>query len=149
MISTSARSDYFAGDRDLASLKDFIYSDLHGTVVVHDRYPDYGAPGGGERDPLAGDPVLPVRRRVEVAAQEQGNLPGVGLEAGVARARGDGEQHLVLGREPVQRLGAVGQLPLRRGHEQSGLRGVGQADQADGQSKMPTLSSAGRPLSSS
>jgi transposase len=32
---------YFLGDRDLASFKDFIYSDLHGTVVVHDRYQNY------------------------------------------------------------------------------------------------------------
>jgi hypothetical protein len=26
---------YFLGGRDLPSFKDFIYSDLHGTVVVH------------------------------------------------------------------------------------------------------------------
>ncbi len=35
---TSLLTYYFLGDRDLASFKDFIYSDLHGTVVVHDRY---------------------------------------------------------------------------------------------------------------
>ena len=29
------------GDRDLASFKDFVYSDLHGTVIVHDRYQNY------------------------------------------------------------------------------------------------------------
>jgi transposase len=29
---------YFLGDRDLASFKGFIYSDLHAAVVVHDRY---------------------------------------------------------------------------------------------------------------
>jgi transposase len=28
---------------DLASFKDFIYSDLHGAVVVHDRYQNYDA----------------------------------------------------------------------------------------------------------
>jgi transposase len=32
---------YFLGDRDLASFKDFIYSDLRGAVVVHDRYQNY------------------------------------------------------------------------------------------------------------
>jgi transposase len=29
---------YFLGDRDLPSFQAFVYSDLHGTVVVHDRY---------------------------------------------------------------------------------------------------------------
>jgi len=32
---------YFLGDRDLPSFRDFVYSDLHGTVVVHDRYQNY------------------------------------------------------------------------------------------------------------
>ena len=35
---TSLLTYYFLGDRDLASFKDFVYSDLHGTVIVHDRY---------------------------------------------------------------------------------------------------------------
>ena len=38
---TNLLTYYFLGDRDLASFKDFIYSDLHGTVVVHDRYVNY------------------------------------------------------------------------------------------------------------
>jgi transposase len=38
---TSLLTYYFLGDRDLASFKGFIYSDLHGTVVVHDRYQNY------------------------------------------------------------------------------------------------------------
>jgi len=38
---TSLLTYYFLGDRDLASFKGFIYSDLHGTVVVHDRYVNY------------------------------------------------------------------------------------------------------------
>ena len=38
---TSLLTYYFLGDRDLPSFKDFIYSDLHGTVVVHDRYVNY------------------------------------------------------------------------------------------------------------
>jgi transposase len=34
---------YFLGGRDLRSFKNFVYSDLHGTVVVHDRYVNYDA----------------------------------------------------------------------------------------------------------
>jgi transposase len=38
---TNLLTCYFLGDRDLLSFKSFIYSDLHGTVVVHDRYANY------------------------------------------------------------------------------------------------------------
>ncbi len=38
---TNMLTCYFLGDRDLASFKGFIYSDLHGAVVVHDRYQNY------------------------------------------------------------------------------------------------------------
>jgi transposase len=38
---TNLLTHYFLGDRDLASFKDFVYSDLHGTVIVHDRYQNY------------------------------------------------------------------------------------------------------------
>lgn len=38
---TSLLTYYFLGERTLASFKNFIYSDLHGTVVVHDRYVNY------------------------------------------------------------------------------------------------------------
>ena len=38
---TSLLTYYFPGSRDLPSFKDFIYSDLHGTVIVHDRYVSY------------------------------------------------------------------------------------------------------------
>src|SRR5271165_4321428 len=43
---TSLLTYYFLGNRDLASFKDFIYSDLHGTVVVHDRYVNYDSFSG-------------------------------------------------------------------------------------------------------
>ena len=43
---TSLLTYYFLGDRDLASFKGFIYSDLHGTVVVHDRYVNYDSIDG-------------------------------------------------------------------------------------------------------
>ena len=38
---TSLLTHYFLGGRDLPSFRDFIYSDLSGTVVVHDRYQNY------------------------------------------------------------------------------------------------------------
>jgi transposase len=38
---TNLLTCYVLGDRDLASFKDFVYSDLHGTVDVHDRYANY------------------------------------------------------------------------------------------------------------
>jgi transposase len=38
---TNLLTCYFLGNRDLPSFKDFVYSDLHGTVVVHDRYVNY------------------------------------------------------------------------------------------------------------
>jgi transposase len=38
---TSLLTCYFLGARDLHSFKNFVYSDLHGTVVVHDRYVNY------------------------------------------------------------------------------------------------------------
>jgi transposase len=40
---TSLLTCYFPGGRDLGSFKAFVYSDLHGTVVVHDRYVNYDA----------------------------------------------------------------------------------------------------------
>jgi len=42
---TSLLTCYFLGDRTLPSFRDFIYSDLHGTVVVHDRYVNYDSFG--------------------------------------------------------------------------------------------------------
>ena len=38
---TSLLTYYFLGDRGLSSFKNFVYSDLHGTVIVHDRYQNY------------------------------------------------------------------------------------------------------------
>jgi len=43
---TSLLTCYFPGGRDLPSFKDFIYSGLHGTVVVHDRYVSYDSVEG-------------------------------------------------------------------------------------------------------
>ena len=40
---TNLLTYYYLGDRDMASFRAFICSDLHGTVVVHDRYHNYDA----------------------------------------------------------------------------------------------------------
>ena len=42
---TNLLTCYFLGERDLASFKNFVYSDLHGTVVVHDQYVNYDSFG--------------------------------------------------------------------------------------------------------
>ena len=38
---TTLLTYYFLGERNLPSFKDFIYTELSGTVVVHDRYKNY------------------------------------------------------------------------------------------------------------
>ena len=38
---TNLLTYYFLGERTLPSFKGFVYSDLHGTVIVHDRYQNY------------------------------------------------------------------------------------------------------------
>ena len=43
---TNLLTYYFLGERTLPSFRDFIYSDLHGTVVVHDRYQNYDSIDG-------------------------------------------------------------------------------------------------------
>ena len=43
---TNLLTCYFLGGRDLPSFKGFVYSDLHGTVIVHDRYQNYDSFGG-------------------------------------------------------------------------------------------------------
>jgi transposase len=43
VAGTNLLTCYYLGDRDLAAFKDFICSDLHGAVVVHDRYQNYDA----------------------------------------------------------------------------------------------------------
>jgi transposase len=40
---TSLLTCYFLGGRDLPSFRQFVYSGLHGAVVVHDRYVNYDA----------------------------------------------------------------------------------------------------------
>ena len=86
---TSLLTYHFLGDRDLPSFKGFIYSDLHGTVVVHDRYqtrcatrrtaisPAERAENGGD---VFGSDALPEAERLNgnAAWQKTGSLcPGV------------------------------------------------------------------------
>src|SRR5689334_10825275 len=46
VAGTDLLTCYFLGGRDLPSFKRFVYSDLHGTVVVHDRYQNYDSFAG-------------------------------------------------------------------------------------------------------
>ncbi len=43
---TNLLTCYFLGGRELGSFTGFVYSDLHGTVIVHDRYQNYDHFGG-------------------------------------------------------------------------------------------------------
>jgi transposase len=43
---TSLLTHYFLGGRDLPSFREFIYSDLPGTVVIHDQYQNYDSISG-------------------------------------------------------------------------------------------------------
>lgn len=43
---TSLLTYYFLGDRTLPSFRSFVYSDLHGSVIVHDRYQNYDSFSG-------------------------------------------------------------------------------------------------------
>ncbi|MGO9190798.1 MAG: IS66 family transposase, partial [Streptosporangiaceae bacterium] len=67
---TSLLTCYFLGDRDLASFKGFVYSDLHGAVVVHDRYQHYDSfPGISHQLCCQHYPdtaVMPIRRRASL-----------------------------------------------------------------------------------
>jgi transposase len=114
---------FYLGDRDLPSFKDFIYSELHGTVVVHDRYRNYDSfPGISHQ--LCCSHLL---RDLEDAAQ---SYPGAAWPAQISGAlrglihaanlaRGDGldavagetiAEHLKLFRHGV----AVGLSEVRR-----------------------------------
>jgi hypothetical protein len=124
---TNLLTYYFLGERDLPSFKDFIYSDLHGTVVVHDRYQNYDHFAGISHQLCAAH----LLRDLEDAAQSYpgaiwpgqiaGALRGLIHAANVARVQGldrvplDDEQtaeHLRLFREGVNvGLSAVRPVP--------------------------------------
>ena len=120
---TNLLTYYFLGDRDLASFKDFIYSDLYGTVVVHDRYQNYDSFSGISHQ-LCCQHLL---RDLEDAAQAYPDAIWPGQTAGALRglihaanvARGQGlaavpaemtAEHLTLFRRGV----TVGLSEVRR-----------------------------------
>ena len=79
---TNLLTYYFLGDRDLPSFKDFIYSDLHGTVIVHDRYQNYDCFEGVAHQLCAAH----VLRDLEAAAQDYPDAIWPGQIAGELRA---------------------------------------------------------------
>jgi transposase len=79
---TSLLTYYFLGDRDLPSFKAFIYSDLHGTVVVHDRYQNYDKFDGVAHQLCTAH----LLRDLEDAAQAYPDAIWPGQAAGALRA---------------------------------------------------------------
>jgi transposase len=75
---TNLLTCYFLGDRDLPSFRNFIYSDLHGAVVVHDRYQNYDHFDGISHQLCCAH----LLRDVEAAAQD---YPGAAWPAQIAR----------------------------------------------------------------
>ncbi len=75
---TNLLTYYFLGDRDLPSFRAFIYSDLHGTVIVHDRYQNYDHFDGVAHQLCCAH----LLRDLEAAAQD---YPGAAWPGQVAR----------------------------------------------------------------
>ncbi len=73
---------YFLGDRDLPSFRAFVYSDLHGTVVVHDRYQNYDAFDGISHQLCCAH----LLRDIEAAAQDYPDAAWPGQAARELRA---------------------------------------------------------------
>ena len=94
VVCTSLLTCYFLGERTLPSFKDFVYSDLSGTVVVHDRYVNYDHFAGINHQLCTAH----LLRDIEDAAQAYpdaawpgqvaGHLRGLIHEASVARSEG-------------------------------------------------------------
>jgi hypothetical protein len=82
---TNLLTCYFPGDRALPSFTGFVYSDLHGTVVVHDRYACYdnGAFADGISHQLCTAHLL---RDIEDAAQAYPDAAWPAQVAGHLRA---------------------------------------------------------------
>ncbi len=73
---------YFLGERDLSSFNAFVYPDLHGTVIVHDRYQNYDK-FDGVRHQLCAAHIL---RDLEDAAQSYPGAIWPGQAADALRA---------------------------------------------------------------
>jgi transposase len=120
---TNLLTYYFLGNRDLASFESVVYSDLHGAVIVHDRYVNYDSFDGVSHQ-LCCQHLL---RDLEDAAQSypdaawpgqiQDALRALIHQANLARQQGlaavpddAGAEHLRLFRHGV----AVGLSEIRR-----------------------------------
>jgi transposase len=79
---TNLLTYYFLGDRDLPSFNAFVYSDLHGTVVVHDRYQNYDKFAGVAHQLCAAH----ILRDLEDAAQAYPDALWPGQAADALRA---------------------------------------------------------------
>ena len=79
---TNLLTYYFPGDRDLPSFRAFVYSDLHGTVVVHDRYQNYDKSGDVQHQLCTAH----LLRDLEDAAQAYPDAIWPGQAAGALRA---------------------------------------------------------------
>jgi len=120
---TNLLTYYFLGGRTLPSFKDFVYSDLHGTVVVHDRYQNYDSIDGISHQLCTAH----LLRDVESAAQAYPgeiwpgqiaeNLRALIHAANVARDQG-------LAAVPLDEEKTAGYLRLFRNGVTVGLSGV-------------------------
>src|SRR5215469_10244638 len=66
------------------------------------------AGGGGQRGALGGCPFLVAPTYFQEGRHGPGQLPGVAVEPGLGGEGGGGEQDVVLGLEPGQRLPVIG-----------------------------------------
>jgi hypothetical protein len=132
---TSLLTYYFLGDRTLASFRDFLWPDLHGTVIVHDRYQPCDSFAGISHQLCCAH----LLRDLEDAAQTWPDATWPGQiaaalsalihAANTARAQGldrvpraGTEDHLARFRDGVSAgLAAVGAIPGKRGKQPPGL----------------------------
>lgn len=122
---TSLLTCYFLGDRTLGSFAGFVYSDLHGAVIVHDRYQNYDHFDGvahqlctqhllrdlEDAAETCPDAVWPVQATRELRALiHQANLA---RDQGLAAVPGDAiTEHLRLFRHAVNAgLSEIGRVP--------------------------------------
>ena len=118
---TSLLTYYFLGDRDLASFRSFVYSDLHGTVIVHDRYQNYDHFDGVTHQLCAAH----ILRDLEDAAQAYPDAIWPGQAADALRALIH-QANLARGRglDAVPGDAVAGHLKLFRHAVLAGLSGI-------------------------
>jgi len=91
---TNLLTCYFLGDRDLATFKEFVFPDLSGSVVVHDRYACYDHFGGVSHQLCAAHLLRDLEDAAETYPdaiwpdQAASNLRALIHQANLARAQG-------------------------------------------------------------